>query len=157
MLARIKHFFESLTGEEAPASLGEDEIRLAVAALLYHVIAIDGVVSEAERTTLTDVLKQEFDLDPAETRELVAAAQEADAEAVDLYGFTSVLKRRMEVGDRERVIRMMWQMVYADGGVHEFEDNIVWRVAELLAVPTQVRIGLKQSVRSESDEEEERE
>lgn len=147
MLARLKQFFDNLTGDESPAKLGEDEIRLAVAALLYHVVAVDGVVSEAERSTLTELLKSEFDLDPSATRELVEAAREADAESVDLYGFTSVLKRRMEASDRERVIRMMWQLVYADGSVHEFEDNIVWRVAELLAVPTQVRIGLKQSVR----------
>ena len=42
---------------------------------------------------------------------------------------------------------MMWRLVYADGGMHEFEENVVWRVAELLAVPSQVRIRLKQAVR----------
>ena len=44
---------------------------------------------------------------------------------------------------------MMWRLVYADGTVHEFEDNVVWRVAELLAVPNQVRIALKRAVRGD--------
>ena len=43
---------------------------------------------------------------------------------------------------------MMWQLVFADGKVHEFEDNLIWRVAELLGVSSQVRIRLKQSVRA---------
>jgi uncharacterized tellurite resistance protein B-like protein len=41
----------------------------------------------------------------------------------------------------------MWKLVYADGTVHEFEDNAVWRVAELLGVPSQTRIALKKRVR----------
>ena len=147
MLARIRQFFDRLSGDHDANDIGEEEIRLAVAALLYHVVAVDGVVSDAERTTLIDLLKMRFDLDPTATESLVHAAETADAEAVDLYSFTSVLKQRLEVADRERIIEMMWRLVYADGSAHEFEDNVVWRVAELLAVPSQVRIRLKQTVR----------
>ncbi len=46
-------------------------------------------------------------------------------------------------------MRDLWQMVYADGEVHEFEDNIVWRVAELLDVEARDRLALKQSVRGD--------
>jgi uncharacterized tellurite resistance protein B-like protein len=151
MLAAIKQLFDRLAHDERPVDMGEEEIRLAVAALLYHVIAVDGVVSAEECATLTELLKTHFDLDSEATRSLVQAAETADAEAVDLYSFTSVLKRRLEVPDRERIIEMMWRLVYADGGVHEFEDNVVWRVAELLSVSSQVRIRLKQSARHDAE------
>ena len=128
-------------------NMGEDEVRLAVAALLYHVVAVDGVVSPAEQTMLVDLLEKRFDLDPQDTRSLIAAAETADDEAVDLYHFTSLLKQRLEVADRERIIEMMWRLVFADGGLHEFEENVVWRVAELMAVPSDVRIRLKLAVR----------
>ncbi len=151
MLARIREFLDRLAGDDEPTKVDEEEIRLAVAALLYHVIAVDGVVSEEERSLFTELLKKQFDLDPSATNALVEAAETADAEAVDLYSFTSVLKRRLEVADRERIIEMMWRLVYADGGVHEFEDNVVWRVAELLSVPSTVRIRLKQTARNDSE------
>ncbi|MBN9008986.1 MAG: TerB family tellurite resistance protein, partial [Rhizobiales bacterium] len=35
-----------------------------------------------------------------------------------------------------------------DGEVHEFEENVLWRVAELMGVSSQVRIRLKQSARA---------
>jgi len=92
-------------------------------------------------------LKRHFGLEPQATHSLVEAAENAEAEAVDLYGFTSVLKARLDAADRERIVEMMWQLVYADGKVDEFENNIVWRVAELLGVSTQTRIRLKQAVR----------
>jgi uncharacterized tellurite resistance protein B-like protein len=41
---------------------------------------------------------------------------------------------------------MMWELVYADGAVSEFEDNVVWRAADLLAVSSRDRIDLKHRV-----------
>jgi len=147
MLAAIRRFFARVTGESEDVATGENEVRLAIAALLFHVIAVDGVVLEEERAALTELLERRFDLAPDEAAALLAAAEVADAEAVDLYGFTSVIKRELDQAERDRLIGMMWKMVYADGKVHEFQDNVVWRVAELLGVPSQTRIRLKQSVR----------
>ena len=147
MLAAIRRFLARMTGQSEQATTGPDEVQLAVAALLFHVIAVDGTVLDEERTALIELLERHFDLGPGEAGALFAAAEVADAEAVDLYGFTSILKRKLDQADRERLIGMMWKMVYSDGRVHEFQDNVVWRVAELLGVPSQTRIRLKQAVR----------
>ncbi len=78
----------------------------------------------------------------------MAAAETADKQAVDLYGFTSVLKQRLDIEERERLVGMMWQLVVCrQRGVHEFEDNLIWRAAELLGVSSDVRIRLKQAAR----------
>ena len=151
MLAAIKRFLTDIADRGDQTKVGEDELQLAAAALLFHVIAVDGVVADEERQVLTTLLGRRFDLDPAEVRSLVRAAETADAEAVDLYAFSSVLKRRLDLADRERIIEMMWKLVYADGSVHELEDNVVWRVAELMGVPARTRIRLKKEVRSRAD------
>jgi uncharacterized tellurite resistance protein B-like protein len=142
----IKQFLADVAAERNPAPAGDDELQLAAAALLFHVIAVDGVIDEDECEMLRRVLARRFGLDPGQVADLVRAAEAADAEAVDLYAFTSVLKRRLEPADRERIIAMMWELVYADGTVHELEDNAVWRVAELLGVPTRTRVLLRKEV-----------
>ena len=48
---------------------------------------------------------------------------------------------------RLRIVEMMWELVYADGQVSEFEDNVVWRAADLLGVSSRDRIDLKHRVR----------
>src|SRR5579871_586172 len=96
MLDALRQFIADLTGMPEPRKFGEDDYRLAAAALLYHATAIDGVVSDEERAKLHELLKRRFALDDPDTDQLVAAAEAADSEAVDLYGFTSVLKRSLE-------------------------------------------------------------
>ena len=73
-------------------------------------------------------------------------AEAHEQEAVDLYRFTSVLKRHMSEDARIRVIENLWEMVFADGASHEFEENLVWRVAELLGVSPRDRIAMKRLV-----------
>lgn len=143
MLRAIRELIAEISGEDPPRTFAADDQRLAVAALLVHIVAIDGSVSESEREKLRQLLAQHYELSPADTEELIAEAKRKDDEAVDLYGFTSVLKRTLPEADRGEVIAMMWTMVYADGEASEFEDNIVWRVAELLGVPSRERIELK--------------
>lgn len=133
-----------------PAGSDLDDARIAAAALAVHVIAVDGVVEDSERATLRQSLAREFSLSETDTDALIEIAQERDRDAVDLYGFTSVLNRRMDEDGRLRVVEMLWEMVYADGTVHEFEDNTLWRIAELLHVPPRERIRLRKLVEGHS-------
>jgi uncharacterized tellurite resistance protein B-like protein len=41
---------------------------------------------------------------------------------------------------------MMWELAYVDGQVSEFEDNVVWRAADLLGISSRDRIDLKHRV-----------
>ena len=77
---------------------------------------------------------------------MIASATLVEGEAVDLYHFTSVIMRSVDEEGRLRIVEMMWELVYADGKVSEFEDNVVWRAADLLAVSSRDRIDLKHRV-----------
>ena len=87
-----------------------------------------------------------FGLDEAAANELVTSATQAEQQAVDLYRFTSLLNRALDESGRQQIIEMMWQVAYADGRVTEFEDNLIWRAADLLHVPSRARIELRQRV-----------
>lgn len=153
MFDSLMQLFRDLgVASEEKRLFGESDHRVAAAALLVHLVSVDGVVDKAEQEKLQDILKRRFDLSDSETSELISLARERDNEAVDLYGFTSVLKRDLDEDGRAQIIEMMWEIVFADGQIHEFEDNLVWRVAELLGVSRRDRIRLRQSVQSQQDE-----
>lgn len=148
MLDRIRQLWNefAFASDDAAVHFAPDDHRVAVAALLVHLLDTDGVVSDAERTKLATLLKEHFHLDNEATRALILEATERDHEAIDLYSFTSLLKRSLNHGDRLEVIDMMWELVFADGSASELEDNVVWRVAELLGIEGRERIALKQRV-----------
>jgi uncharacterized tellurite resistance protein B-like protein len=148
MLNAIRRFVADLASDASQEPLDDDDrLRLAAAAILYHVIAVDGVVSDDERDALREVLREQYGLDARGADDLFDRARAADLEAVDFYGFTSTLKQRLDDAGRRKVVELMWRMVYADGRVDEFEDNIVWRVAELLGVPARERVLLRRATR----------
>lgn len=150
MLAPLKALFSELTGGEKQVDrFAENDYRLAAAALLVHAATIDGKVSDAENAKLHAVLKSRFDLDNAATDELIAQATAAEHEAVDLYQFTSLINRTLDEAGRSRLVEMLWQIVYADGKVSEFEDNLMWRTADLLGVSSRDRIDLRRRVAGE--------
>ena len=95
------------------------------------------------------MLKSRFELSDELTEELIDAAVAADHEAVDFYHFTSLLNRTLNEEGRQRIVEMMWEMVYADGRVTEFEENVMWRVSDLLGVSTRDRIALRHEVAGE--------
>jgi len=76
----------------------------------------------------------------------------ADHEAIDFYHFTSLLNRALNEEGRQRIVEMMWEMVYADGKVSEFEENVMWRVSDLLGVSARERIELRHQVADEQGE-----
>lgn len=116
--------------------------KLAVAALLVHLAAVDGAVKAEEREAVKGALTDFYRLDEADVEKLIADATKRDAESVDFYRFTSALS---SLDDKERIeiVRMMWTVVFADKKNHELEDNMVWRIAELIGVSARDRTILR--------------
>jgi len=140
---------ELAEGGKHPSHFEEGDYRLAAAALLVHAAAIEGNIPQVARDKLHALVKQRFDLDDAQTDELLAEATAAERQSIDLYQFTARLNRSLDEKGRARVVEMLWQIVYADGVVTEFEDNLVWRAADLLHVPQSERIALRRRVAGE--------
>ena len=120
--------------------------RLAATALLVHVVSLDGEPTAIEKRKLHSLIESRFGLDPGTADRLIASATRVEGEAVDLYHFTSVIMRSVNEEGRLRIVEMMWELVYADGQVSEFEDNVVWRAADLLGISSRDRIDLKHRV-----------
>lgn len=147
MFDRLLEFLGDLPGHKSSRrTLAADDPKVAAAALMFHVMDADGDRRETERERLKALLAEAYRLSGRELDLLVQAGEEADREAIDLYAFTSVLKRNLTREGCVEFVKIMWEIVYADGELHELEDNIVWRVAELIGVDSRERIALRQLV-----------
>ncbi len=148
MLDGLRQFIADVVSPHADDDRSFDDTgyRLAATALLIHVISLDGEPSEVEKRKLHSLIESRFGLDPGSADRLIHSAMLVEGEAVDLYHFTSVIMRSVDEVGRLRIVEMMWELVYADGQVSEFEDNVVWRAADLLGISSRDRIDLKHRV-----------
>lgn len=147
MLDGLRQFIAEIVAPHAgDRAFGDSDCRLAATALLVHVVSLDGQPTQAEQSKLHTLIERHFGLDWGTADRLIADATQVEGEAVDLYHFTSVIMRSLDEEGRKRIVQMMWELVYADGQVTEFEDNVVWRASDLLGISQRDRIDLKHAV-----------
>ena len=148
MLDKFRRIVAELASAGGPEhhTFDDNDYRLAAAALLVHLISVDGDVSPRELAKLRALLGSRFDLDDAAVDELIDTATRVEGEAVDIYRFTSLIMRSVDEKGRARIVEMMWELVYADGRVSEFEESMIWRSADLLGISGNERIALKNRV-----------
>lgn len=149
MLDKLRAFLFEAEDETEPTHDFSD-LQLAEAALLFHVIAADGVIQDSERQKMHQILSEDYQMSSSQVDQLIEEAHRADNETVDLYRFTSILKHQLNEEERMAIVRRLWQIVFADGEIHELEDNVVWRIAELLAIDNRKRMELKREARNSS-------
>ncbi|NND48967.1 MAG: TerB family tellurite resistance protein [Rhizobiales bacterium] len=146
MIDGFKRLLQRLSEPDEAANLAGDELQLATAALMVHAAAVDGHIGAAERDVLKAMMERHFALSHEDAVALVDEAEERERSAVDIYSFTRVLQGKLEQEDRQHIVELMWEVVAADGEVHPYESNLVWRAAELIGVSTRDRVTLRQEV-----------
>src|SRR4051794_25786906 len=148
MLDGLRQFIADIVAPDADQDRAFDDTgyRLAATALLVHVVSLDGEPTALEKRKLHSLIETRFGLDAGTADRLINSATRVEGEAVDLYHFTSVIMRAVNEEGRLRIVEMMWELVFADGQASEFEDNVVWRAADLLGISSRDRIELKHRI-----------
>ncbi len=136
MIARIKAMFDKGTGTGAaprePDAL--ERKHLAAAVLMVEAARLDQTFDERERATVLDLVERHFGASEDEALALVAVAESTQDEANELVRFTRVIKETFSASERVELIEMLWEVAYADGVLHDYEANLLRRVAGLIYV-----------------------
>jgi uncharacterized tellurite resistance protein B-like protein len=139
MLNRLADF---LVGRSMPVIGGtaaEDEMHLAVAALLIEAARMDSTFDVAERASIEALLATKFNLDGVAVRQLIDDAQRKVEDSTQYFPFTNAISKNMTIEQRTEIIEMMWSVAYSDGVLDPHEDMLLRQVAGLLHVPDRER------------------
>ena len=147
MFGALTTLVSYLAGDPPPRTRANDyNRRLVTAALLTRVATVHSEMSEVRREALYRILLSNFALDDHSTARLLEEAIAINRNATDLYRFIRQLNEILDDDGRSQLVRMMWEVVYADGPANEFDKNIIWRAADLLGVSSRRRVELRQKV-----------
>lgn len=149
MWQKIKSFTDKLMGQKlSGADLDDDQFQLSAVALMVHAARIDGFYSAEEAQVMHKQIQKHFEISEEEATLLIKDADNAERDAIDLYKFTRKLNDELDNDGRKEIVRMLWKIVLADNEITPFEDNLIWRVSELLGVSTNDRIALREQVKA---------
>lgn len=135
-----------LSGAQGEGGAAQDELRLALTALLVEAAHGQDHFNERERAVIERLLERRFSLSSSDARRLVAAGEREADRSVELFHFARIINERLSFQQRVELIEMMWEVAYADGILDEYQDSLLRRVGGLIYVPDRERGMARQRV-----------
>ncbi len=151
MIEAIKEmFYRCLSPEQDRQSSDkplEQRLQLATAALLVEMMHADFEATEEERHSMIQALQKGYQLDQQELDQLIHLAEQEQQEATSLYGFTKLINDHYSEAQKLEIIRLLWQVAYADQHYDEHELHLMRKIADLLYIPREVAMGIRDQIR----------
>ena len=137
MFEKLKRMLSSDQGfiESRDQKQDERNLMIATAVIFLEVANADEEFSSEERTHILTILKERFHLGDEEVGELLKLSEEERKGSIDIWHFTNIINNMYNDEEKERVIENVWRVIYADGSLDKYEDQIVHKLSILLHIP----------------------
>ena len=132
MLNSLKNIFKQLKNETQETNSNE-ELNL-LCGLMLEAAQIDGKVDQVEIVKISKILTETFHEDQSSVNlELQYSLKKKD-EPKSLHSFTHKINKKFSNKKKNLLIQTLWEIILSDGKVHEFESNLIRRLAGLLYI-----------------------
>jgi uncharacterized tellurite resistance protein B-like protein len=149
MLAKIKLFFDSRLITDSVED-SEQTLQLAACALLFEMVKADFEISARELQSMRSAIKSVFTIDDGTADALIELAQQESEEATSLYQFTRLINDHYSKQQKQKLVKALWTIAYADGQVDKYEEHYLRKIVDLLYIPHSVFIQTKLEVQRQT-------
>ena len=113
----------------------EDEERLLIlGGILVETASIDGNIDESEISKIKQSLINFFEINEEKSNYIVNKSLEKANEPNSLYYFTSKINKEFVYNKKIQLLEILWEIILADGKIHDFESNLIRRLSGLLYI-----------------------
>lgn len=131
MLQSLKNIF---AGEQIlDADIENKEIDI-LSGLMIEAANTDGEVTQEELNKISHSLINIFKEDPKVVEVSLTKAFENKDNSKSLYYYTSKLNKSYSNENKIKLIEVLWEIILADNEIHDFETNLIRRLAGLLYI-----------------------
>ena len=115
-------------------------------------------MSELKASTVTEskiknIMQSEFDISENKIDEIIELSNEERKESLDLWQFTNLINENFSKEEKIKVIEYIWQVIYADEKVDQYEEYLIRKLSYLLNVDHKDMIEAKLRVKYQGDDE----
>ena len=102
--------------------------------LMIEAAYTDGQIDKYELNKIKLSLIDVFEADPNEVDLVVKAALNNKDNTKSLHYYTSFINKNFTDEKKLHLIEALWEIVLSDGEIHDFESNLIRRLAGLLYI-----------------------
>ena len=131
MLQSLKNIFASDQILNSETENSEIDI---LSGLMIEAANTDGEVTQEELNKISHSLINVFKEDPKAVELSLTKAFENKDNSKSLYYYTSKLNKSYSNENKIKLIEVLWEIILADNEIHDFETNLIRRLAGLLYI-----------------------
>ena len=102
--------------------------------LMIEAAFTDGQIDQIEINKIKSSLVNVFDEDTTEVNLVVEEALKNKNNSKSLHYYTSFINKNFDENKKLLLIETLWEIVLSDGDIHDFESNLLRRLAGLLYI-----------------------
>ena len=131
MLQSLKNIFSNNINKNQEDDYNNIDILIG---LLIEAANTDGNISQEEINKISYSLVKVFKEKPKDVEEALSRAIENKDNSESLYFYTSKLNKSFSHEKKILLIEVLWAFIISDNEIHDFESNLLRRLAGLLYV-----------------------
>jgi len=133
----LDRLLNALRTNEPPGSANLAQLwrkQIAVAAILVEASQIDRHVTADETEVIVRATMHRLGMNEAETLRLVAEARTQFANSLDDWVYSEEVRSGYGYEDRVEIVKLLWEVVYADGKLSLLEAELMKRLGQQLNI-----------------------
>ena len=131
MLQSLKNIFSN---DQIINSKKENSEIDILSGLMIEAANTDGKITQEELNKISNSLINLFEEEPKVVEESLTKAFKNKDNSRSLYYYTSKLNKSYSDEKKIQLIEVLWEIILADNEVHDFETNLIRRLAGLLYI-----------------------
>ena len=131
MLQSLRNIFSNNINQNKEDDNKDIEI---LAGLMIEAANTDGNVSHDEVNKISLSLINVFKEDPKEVETVLSRALDNKDNSLSLHYYTSKLNKSFSHEKKILLIEVLWEVILSDNEIHDFESNLLRRLAGLLYI-----------------------
>ena len=123
-------------------------LKLIALCLAFEVANADNDIDVRERDMILEKIKESLDLSVLTEKEIFNVIQEESEKRVSFYDIINDINQNLDKKEKIDVLRMLWEIAYADKVLDVDEERIIRRSAEMLGIKPSIVLKTKEEFKN---------
>ena len=124
-------------------------LKLIALCLAFEVANADNDVDVRERDLILEKIKESLDLSVLTEKEIFNIIQEESEKRVSFYDIINDINQNLDKKEKIDVLKMLWEIAYADKVLDVDEERIIRRSAEMLGIKPSIVLQTKEEFKNQ--------
>jgi len=124
-------------------------LKLFSLCLAYEVANADNEIDSKERDLLLTLIKENIDVSLISEKDILQVIQEDSKNSISFYDIICDINKNLNKEEKVDIIKMLWEVAYADNVLDVDEERIIRRSAEMLGIKPSIVLQTKDKFRVE--------